>query len=74
MATPSESNDSLVTATLPWPNKKDDYELNDSIGVGATATVYKVELFDCNRVSAFIVSFRQCVYRVTNLSPSNVSI
>jgi hypothetical protein len=25
-----------------WPNKKADYELQDPIGVGATATVYKV--------------------------------
>lgn len=25
-----------------WPNKKEDYELQDSIGIGATATVYKV--------------------------------
>lgn len=28
--------------SIPWPNKKDDYSLEDSIGVGATATVYKV--------------------------------
>jgi hypothetical protein len=25
-----------------WPNKKEDYDLQDAIGVGATATVYKV--------------------------------
>uniref|UniRef100_A0A914S7M1 Protein kinase domain-containing protein n=1 Tax=Parascaris equorum TaxID=6256 RepID=A0A914S7M1_PAREQ len=28
--------------SVPWPNKKGDYSLEDSIGVGATATVYKV--------------------------------
>ena len=27
-----------------WPNKKSDYTLHDAIGVGATATVYKVRL------------------------------
>lgn len=31
-----------TSSTTAWPNKKDDYELQDPIGVGATATVYKV--------------------------------
>lgn len=30
------------TQSNTWPNKKDDYDLQDPIGVGATATVYKV--------------------------------
>jgi hypothetical protein len=33
---------SISTSTGIWPNKKADYELLDAIGVGATATVYKV--------------------------------
>lgn len=31
-----------TSAPIPWPNKKEDYVLQDSIGIGATATVYKV--------------------------------
>ena len=32
-------------AGVPWPNKKEFYQLEDSIGVGATATVFKVRGF-----------------------------
>ena len=32
------------TSVNGWPDKKADYELEDAIGVGATATVYKVFL------------------------------
>jgi hypothetical protein len=42
----SSSMTSIPAVSAPstgtWPNKKADYELKDAIGVGATATVYKV--------------------------------
>lgn len=40
----------MSEAVVPWPNKKDDYYLEDSIGVGATATVYKVCLQDASNI------------------------
>ncbi|VDK85001.1 unnamed protein product [Cylicostephanus goldi] len=40
-----------------WPNKKENYVLEDAIGVGATATVYKV-IFVCFFASLiFIISY-----------------
>ncbi|XP_022121513.2 serine/threonine-protein kinase OSR1-like [Pieris rapae] len=35
----TSSNDT-VTQGAPWPNNEDDYEIGDSIGVGATAVVH----------------------------------
>lgn len=39
-----------LTAVNQWPNRKDDYDLQDAIGVGATATVYKVGAFEVETV------------------------
>lgn len=49
-----EGSENIV---IPWPNKKDDYVLEESIGVGATATVYKVRKFFALLFSFFVVVY-----------------
>lgn len=65
-----------------WPDKKDDYELKDAIGVGATATVYKVIIHFTPNLNSFSYLFQafckprneMCAIKCINLEKCQTSV
>lgn len=71
MAEPAENRE-------PWPNTRQAYELGEAIGIGATATVYKVLLSvhsgDFNFQAMCIPRNEKCAIKCINLEKCQTSV